>query len=107
MVKISILYPNRNGKKFDLSYYTDVHMPLSIKLLSTQPGYRGVSVERGIAGGVPGTEAAFVAMCHFFFDSSDSFVAAFTPHASVLQGDMANFTDIVPVIQVGEVLISQ
>jgi uncharacterized protein (TIGR02118 family) len=106
MIKVSILYPNLIGKKFDTSYYRDVHMPLSIKLLSAHSGYRGVSVERGVAGGLPGTEAAFVAMCHFLFDSSDSFMAAFTPHAGELQGDMAHVTDTVPVIQVSEVLIS-
>jgi uncharacterized protein (TIGR02118 family) len=45
-------------------------------------------------------------MCHFSFDSMESFMAAFEPHAKVLQGDMPNYTDIHPVIQVNEVLIS-
>jgi uncharacterized protein (TIGR02118 family) len=82
-------------------------MPLSIELLSTHPGFRGVSVERGLGGAVEGTAAAYVAMCHFLFDSVDNFMAAFTPHAAVLQGDMPNYTNIEPVIQVNEVLISR
>lgn len=36
-----------------------------------------------------------------------NFMAAFTPHAAVLQGDMPNYTDIEPVIQINEVLISR
>lgn len=107
MVKISILYPNSEGARFDLRYYIDKHMPVSIGLLGAHPGFRGVYVERGIGGGFPGTDAAFVAMCHFQFDSVENFMAAFTPHAAALHGDMPNYTDIEPVIQISEVLISR
>jgi len=107
MIKISILYPNNRGARFDLNYYVKTHMPMSINLLSTHPGFRGVSVEHGLGGGIPGTEAAYVAMCHFLFDSTENFMAAFTPNAAVLQGDMPNYTNIEPVIQVSEVLISK
>lgn len=64
MIKISILYPNNNGARFDLRYYIDKHMPMSIELLGAHAGFRGVSVEHGLGGGIPGTEAAYVAMCH-------------------------------------------
>ncbi len=107
MIKISILYPNNKGARFDLRYYIDKHMPMSIELLSAHPGFRGVSVEHGLGGAVPGTDAAFIAMCHFLFDSAENFMAAFMPHAAALQGDMPNYTDIEPVIQVNEVLISR
>jgi uncharacterized protein (TIGR02118 family) len=107
MIKISILYPNDKGSRFDLRYYVETHMPMSIGLLSAHPGFKGVSVEHGLGGAIPGTEAAYVAMCHFQFDSIESFMAAFTPHAAVLQGDMPNYTDIEPVIQFNEVLISR
>ncbi len=107
MIRISILYPNSKGSRFDLSYYVKTHMPMSIDLLSAHPSFRGVSVEHGLGGGVPGTEAAYVAMCHFLFDSVEDFMAAFTPHAARLQGDMRNYTDIEPVIQFNEVLISR
>jgi len=107
VIKISILYPNNKGARFDLRYYIDKHMPMSIELLSAHPGFRGVSVEHGLGGAVPGTDAAFIAMCHFLFDSAENFMAAFMPHAAALQGDMPNYTDIEPVIQVNEVLISR
>ncbi len=105
MFKVSILYPNNRGARFDLRYYIDKHMPMSIEHLSAYSGFRGVSVEHGLGGGIPGTEAAYVAMCHYQFDSVENFMAAFTPHAAALQGDMPNYTDIEPVIQISEVLI--
>jgi len=105
--KISILYPNRPGTRFDLRYYVETHMPRSIELLSAHPGFRSVSVERGIAGAEPGSQAAYVAMCHFGFESVEDFLAAFMPHAAELQGDMRNYTDVAPVIQINEVLIAK
>ena len=107
MIKISILYPNTLGSRFDMAYYLNTHMPMSIRLLSSHPGFKGVSVEKGLAGAAPGSQPAYIAMCHFMFESAEAFVSAFTPHAPVLQGDMANYTDLTPIIQFNEVLISQ
>jgi len=107
MKKISILYPNNKDSRFDMRYYIDTHMPWSIGLLSAHPGFKGVSVERGLGGAEPGSDATYVAMCHFLFDSVEDFMAAFMPHAEKLQGDMPNYTDIKPVIQFNEVLISR
>ena len=97
MIRINILYPT--GGHFDMDYYLGIHMPRSIELLSKGSGYRGVSVERGLTGAVPGSEPAFVALCQYAFDSIDDFMAAFLPHAEELKGDMKNYTDIEPVIQ--------
>ena len=106
-IKVSILYPSRPGARFDMRYYVETHMPRSIELLSAHPGFVSVSVERGAAGAEPGSAAAYVAMCHFGFRSVEDFLAAFMPHAAELQGDMPNYTDIQPTIQINEVLISK
>ena len=58
-------------------------------------------------GAVPGSAPAYVAMCHFLFASVDAFMQAFVPNAPELQGDMPNYTDIEPLIQINEVLISR
>ena len=107
MTRISILYPNKLGARFDFKYYVDTHMPMSIRLLSSHPGFRSVSVERGLGGAEPGSAPAYVAMCHFLFASLDDFMAAFMPNAEALQGDIPKYTDIEPVIQFNEVLISR
>lgn len=106
MIRISILYPNSEGARFDLRYYVETHMPMSIKLLGAHAGFKGVSVEQGLGGPVPGSAPAYIAMCHFLFNSIEDFLAAFMPNAATLQGDMPNYTDIEPVIQFNEVLIS-
>ena len=107
MVRISILYPNTTGSRFDMDYYLRTHMPRSIELLSAAPGFMGVSVEEGLSGGAPDAPPAYVAMCHFLFDSADAFLAAFMPNAAELQGDIPNYTDVTPTIQINEVRISR
>ncbi len=98
MVRISILYPNRADGRFDMDYYLETHMPASIERLSAGKGFQGVSVDRGIGGAAPGAPPAYVAMCQYLFDTIEDFMAAFGAHAEFLQGDMANYTDIEPVI---------
>jgi uncharacterized protein (TIGR02118 family) len=107
MIRVSILYPNPPGSRFDMTYYLETHMPMSIKLLGAHSGFKGVSVERGLGGPAPGSPAPYAAMCHFLFASVEDFMAAFGPNAAALQGDIPNYTDVAPVIQLNEVMILQ
>ena len=107
MFNISSIYPKKEKYKFDFDYYLNKHMPRSIQLLSTAKGFKGVSVERGIELNEQKIESNFVAMCHYYFETVEDFVAAFSPHAAELQGDIANYTDIQPIIQINEVKISR
>jgi uncharacterized protein (TIGR02118 family) len=107
MVKVSILYPNVTNSRFDFGYYTSTHMPRSIALLSVHPGFRGVTVERGVGGTEPNSPPKYIAACFYIFDSVDSFIAAFMPHANELQGDMRHYTDISPETQFNEILIEK
>lgn len=43
MVKISILYPNTPGSRFDVEYYVNKHMPRAIELQGDIPNYTDVS----------------------------------------------------------------
>jgi len=107
MIKVSIIYPSVAGARFDFEYYLTKHMPRSIKLLSAHRGFRGVTVERGIGGTEPGSAPKYTAACFYTFDTIDSFIAAFMPHAAELQGDMPRYTSISPDIQFNEVLIAE
>jgi uncharacterized protein (TIGR02118 family) len=103
MIKVSVLYPNRPGAKFDMNYYCEKHMPMVQRKLGA--ACRRVAVEQGIAGGMPGAPAAFIAMGHLYCDSAEAFQAAFAPHAQEIMADIANYTDIEPTIQISEVKI--
>jgi uncharacterized protein (TIGR02118 family) len=101
MIKVSVLYPNTAGHRFDTSYYFDTHIPMVREKLGT--AVKGISVEQGLAGGAPGSPAAYAMMFHLLFDSVDAFQQAFGPHAAAITGDIANYTDLQPTIQISAV----
>ncbi len=107
MFNISSIYQKKEGYKFDFDYYLNRHMPMSIKLLSQAKGFKGVSVEKGVDIEEPKIKSSYVAMCHYYFDSLENFMAAFGPHAEELQGDIVNYTNIEPTIQINEVQIAK
>ena len=101
VIKVSVLYPNTAGCKFDMEYYLTRHMPMVQQKLG--PACKRMAGEQGIAGGAPGAPATYVAMGHLYFDSTDAFQAAFAPHAQSILADIPNYTDTQPTIQVSEV----
>ncbi len=105
MFNISSVYPVKEGSKFDYEYYLNIHMPMSIEKLSNAKGYKGVSVERGISLETPCIKSSFYVMCHYYFETLEDFMKAFEPHASELQNDIKNYTNIEPIIQINEVKI--
>ena len=105
MIKVNILYPNKEDSRFDVEYYLNTHMPMSIQKLGT--ALRGVSAEQGLSAADPGSPPSYIAMCHLRFDSIEAFLEAFLPHAELLQGDIAKYTDIEPIIQFSEERIFQ
>jgi uncharacterized protein (TIGR02118 family) len=105
MVKVSVLYPNTEGARFDHAYYRDKHMPLLKERMGGACLY--YTVDKGLAGGGPGAPAPFVGMCHIYCDSADTFQQAFGPHAAEIMGDIPNYTDLQPIIQVSEVVVDR
>jgi uncharacterized protein (TIGR02118 family) len=101
MVRVSVLYPNSAGVKFDMTYYLDRHMPMVGKLLGG--ALKSMNVDEGLAGGAPGAPAPYVAMCHLFFDSVGAFQAAFDQHSPAILADIPNYTNAAPMVQISEV----
>jgi uncharacterized protein (TIGR02118 family) len=103
MIKLSVLYPDGAGKKFDIDYYCNRHIPMVREKLGA--AVKGAAVEHGLSGGAPGSRPAYVAMGHLYFESVEAFQAAFGPHAPAIMADIPNYTDIEPVIQLSDVKI--
>ena len=101
MVKVSVMYPNREGTKFDMGYYLNHHIPMVRRLLGSP--LKGVSVEQGISGEEPGSPAPYVTTCALLFDSVQSFQTSFSPHAEEIMEDIPKYTNSEPLLQIGEV----
>ena len=103
MIKVSVFYPSDKGSKFDIDYYCNSHMPMVRQLLGS--ACKNMAIEHGFEGVAPGSGPAFAAMGHFYVDSVDAFRAAFSPHAKEIMADIANYTDIAPIIQFSEIKV--
>ncbi|MGE5384670.1 MAG: EthD family reductase [Betaproteobacteria bacterium] len=102
MIKVSVMYPNAEGAKFDFDYYSKSHMPLIRQKLGE--ALKGVAVEKGLFGAA-GASPAFIAFGHLYFESLESFRSSFGAHAETFRQDVPNFTDIAPTFQISEVLL--
>ena len=103
MIRVSVFYPAGDGRTFNMDYYLKTHIPLFKKCMGA--AMKEVRVERGVGGATPGTPAIYVAIAHATFDSAEAFGAALAPHAAEIMGDVPNYTNIQPVIQISEVLM--
>lgn len=103
MIKVSVLYPNEIGKDFDMDYYCNKHLPMVGNLIGD--ALKGATVEKGLGGAMPGDKATFIAMGNMYYNSLEDFQNAFGPNAKEIMGDLPNFTNIKPVIQISEVIL--
>jgi uncharacterized protein (TIGR02118 family) len=102
MIKVTVLYPHTEGAKFDHAYYRDKHMPMVKDTVGA--ACLSYTVAKGLAGGAPGAPPPYVAYCELFFESVPAFQAAFGPNAKAIMADIPNYTDIVPSMQISEVV---
>jgi uncharacterized protein (TIGR02118 family) len=101
MIKVSVFYPNTADIKFDMDYYLTRHMPMVKQKLGA--ACKGMAVDEGLGGVAPGERATYQAVAHLSFDSVEAFQAAFAPHAQEIMGDIPNYTNAQPIVQISKV----
>jgi uncharacterized protein (TIGR02118 family) len=104
MIKVTVMYPNAPGARFDHDYYRDRHMPLVKDRLGASCRY--YTIDRGLSG-APGLPAPYVAISHLHCDSVEAFQAAFAPHAAEIMADISRYTDRTPQVQISEVVVDR
>jgi uncharacterized protein (TIGR02118 family) len=102
MIKMSVYYPANGGSKFDHDYYRTRHMPLIQQRLGR--ACLRYEIDKGLGGREPGSAPDFVAACHVYSPNLQRFQQAFSAHRSEIAADVANYTDIVPIVQFSEVV---
>ena len=101
MVKVSVMYPNHEGTKFDMTYYINRHIPIVRQLLGS--ALRGVLSSKEFQARSPDRPPLTFAMGHLLFDSVEAFQTSFGPHAQAIMEDIPNYTNSEPIVQISEV----
>lgn len=101
MIRVTVLYPYGKGTNFDMGYYTSKHLPMVKRLCG--PACKSIAADRGLNAGQPGSSPPYIAAGYLTFDSVEAFEKAFGPHAGEILGDIPNYTNAKPVIQISEI----
>jgi uncharacterized protein (TIGR02118 family) len=105
MIKVTVMYANAPGARFDHDYYRERHMPLVKARMGANCLY--YTIDRGLTGGAPDAPAPYLAMCHIYCDSVRAFQAGFGPHAREIMADIVHYTDQQPQVQISEVIVDR
>jgi uncharacterized protein (TIGR02118 family) len=102
LIKISVMYPYAEGKTFNMEYYETKHMPMVA-------GYLGsnlvkYTIEKGLSSGIPNQPLPFMAIGTFYVKSLEEYQAAIAPNRDAIRADFVNYTNVIPVILVSEVV---
>ena len=101
MATPSVVYPRASGTTFDYEYYQNQHLPLAGRRWASW-GMVGGEALLGKAS-VEGSESPYFAIGILHIESADALQSALTgEHASEIIGDIRNFTDVQPIIQINE-----
>ena len=103
MIKVTVQYSNEPGKKFDWDYFLGDHMAILHRELDHR-GMVGVEIDKGMSAADPNAPAPFVAAAHFIFNTVEEVHAAFIAAGRPVMGDIPNYTDIQPTIQISEMM---
>ena len=104
MRTLSVCYPRSAGATFDYDYYQTKHLPLVVERWADA----GLTGGEALLGEVSpdGSESPFLAIGIIHFESAGALQAALAgEHASEIMGDIRNFTNVLPMVQVNERVI--
>ena len=98
MIRVSALYPNAQGSRFDAQYYVERHEPFARDMLAPF----GLGEIRTVIGLCTLDDAppAFWAISEMTFATRDQFDAAMNQCGERLFADLPNYTDVAPVLQI-------
>ncbi|MGH2389628.1 MAG: EthD family reductase [Chloroflexota bacterium] len=102
MIRVTVMYPKTADSTFDLDYYLSKHIPM-VKERLAPSGLTAVQVDEGLGGGAPGEPPAYTVICALLFDTMDGLQSGMATHGGEIMGDIANFTNVRPTIQVSQV----
>ena len=101
MFKVTILYPNDEGKTFDMDYYEKKHMPMVAGFIGKNLKF--YEIDKGIAGRSPSEKVPYLAVGYFYINDVAEYGKAIAQNRDAVISDIKNYTNIQPVILISEV----
>lgn len=100
MIRVHVFYPAADDLRFDEAYYRSRHLPMLKRALGDE--LTGMSLARGLQGGAPDAPPVFGYSLFLDVRSRDGFLQAFGAHAEEILGDVPNYTNASPQLEIAE-----
>ena len=101
LFKVAILYPNGEGKTFDMAYYQSKHMPMVAEFLGKNLKF--YEIDKGIAGRTANEKVPYLAVGYFYVKDVTEYNKAVGQNRDAIISDFKNYTNIQPIVQISEV----
>jgi uncharacterized protein (TIGR02118 family) len=102
MIHTATLYPNGEGKTFDMDYYLNKHIPLVKALIGDS--VKIISIDKGLSSNSPDSPVPYLAIGHMYFETMSALQNSVTPAViEKLRADVPNYTNIEALVQVSVV----
>ncbi len=101
MFKVEILYPDGEGKTFDMDYYEKKHMPMVAGFLGGN--LRFYEIDKGIAGRTSNDKVPYAAIGYFYITDTAEYNKAIAQNINAVVNDFKNYTNIQPIVQISEI----
>jgi uncharacterized protein (TIGR02118 family) len=102
MIRIAAVYAREKGTKFDLNYYIHTHLPAVQKKFGPY-GLTRIEIDTPLES-PGGGQSPFFAIGYLYFPSLAHFQEAYSKVGREVISDIVKYTDVKPMIQVGEVI---
>lgn len=101
LFKVTILYPNGEGKTFDMGYYETKHMPMVAGYLGKNLQF--YEIDKGLSGRTPEDMIPYLAVGYFYIKDIAEYNKAIGQNRDAIINDFKNYTNIQPIIQISEI----
>jgi uncharacterized protein (TIGR02118 family) len=104
MIRVSVLYPKTSEGHFDLEYYLNKHIPM-VKERLTPLGLARIEVDEGLGGLAPDQPPAYAVIAYLVFETPEALQNGLAAHGAEIMGDIPNYTNLQPQIQINRIAL--
>jgi len=104
MIRLTVLYPNLKGSRFDWDYYVNVHTPLAKKRFGKS--VIKWEIDRAVAGEDKSRPPTWQVSCYISFTSLEDYYKVMDKYGDVLKGDFPNYTNVYPQFLISQIEVT-
>jgi len=100
LYKVMILYPNGDGKTFDMDYYQQKHMPMVAGFIGSN--LKMYEIDKGISARAANEKPPYMAVGYFYVADIDAYNQSIGQNRDAIINDFKNYTNVQPMIQISQ-----